>query len=124
MVCSLSSFLVSCFSDHPLIHMLREVTTKPVVGIFEAAVSLALMLGRKFGIVSTGVGWKPGIISGIRNYLGAHASERFAGVVTTGLGVVELKEGDPERIKRRMAVGAQEVARKGAEVILLGCAGQ
>jgi Asp/Glu/hydantoin racemase len=104
--------------------MLRETTAKPVVGIFEAAVSLALTLGRKFGVVSTGVGWKPGIISGVRSYLGAHASERFAGVVTTGLGVVELREGDPERVRRRMVAGVQEVARKGAEVILLGCAGE
>ena len=81
-------------SDHPLIHMLREYLTeiqssKPAIGIFEAGVAHAMLIGKRFGVVSTGSGIKNTLIAGMRSFLGAN-SERFAGVVTSGLGVVEL----------------------------------
>jgi Asp/Glu/hydantoin racemase len=103
--------------------MLREVTTKPVVGIFEAAIVHALLLGKKFGVVTSGSGWVNGITAGVRNFLGANASDRFAGVSATGLGVLELKEGDQEKVRMRIRESAADVARLGADVILLGCAG-
>lgn len=53
-------------------------------------------------------------------------SERYAGVVTTGLGVVELQEKGQEKeekVQRLMKIAAAKVAEKGADVLVLGCAG-
>ncbi|KAJ4496076.1 Asp/Glu/hydantoin racemase [Lentinula edodes] len=115
-------FLVCCFSDHPLTHMLREITPKPTIGIFEAAITQALLLGKRFGIVTTGSGYSADIHKGVQAIMGGN-SQRFAGIVTTGLGVVELREGDRQKIERNMKEYSGKIAQKGADVILLGCAG-
>lgn len=109
-------------SDHPLTHMLRETTTKPTIGIFEAAITQALLLGKRFGIVTTGSGYSADIHKGVQAIMGGD-SQRFAGIVTTGLGVVELREGDRQKIERNMKEYSGKIAQKGADVILLGCAG-
>ncbi|TRM63022.1 Asp/Glu/hydantoin racemase [Schizophyllum amplum] len=115
-------FLVCCFSDHPLVHVLRENTTRPVVGIMEAAVAHALFCGKRFGIISTGSGFKYDRHKDVYSFLGA-ASPRFAGLVTTGLGVVELREGDRAKVETGMKRGAAEMLAMGADVVILGCAG-
>ncbi|TFK21159.1 hypothetical protein FA15DRAFT_672784 [Coprinopsis marcescibilis] len=115
-------FLVCCFSDHALTHVLREKTTKPVVGILESAVAHALFVGQRFGIITTGTGYKYIHYAEVRNFLGA-TSDRFAGLVTTGLGVVELREGDQKRIEAKVKESSAKIAEQGADVILLGCAG-
>lgn len=114
-------------SDHPLVHMLREHLAsvrpyKPAIGIFEAAIAHSLLVGRRFGILTTGTGMKQPLISGVHTFLGA-SSVRFAGVVTSGLGVVELREGDRGKIEETMKAASAKVAEKGADVIILGCAG-
>ncbi|KAJ3767070.1 Asp/Glu/hydantoin racemase [Lentinula raphanica] len=115
-------FLVCCFSDHPLTYMLRETTVKPTIGIFEAAITQALLLGKRFGIVTTGTGYNTDIHKGIQAFMGGQ-SQRFAGMVTTGLGVVELREGDRKKIEKIMKEYSGRIAQEGADVILLGCAG-
>ncbi|KAJ3790054.1 Asp/Glu/hydantoin racemase [Lentinula aff. detonsa] len=115
-------FLVCCFSDHPLTHMLRETTSKPTIGIFEAAITQALLLGKRFGIVTTGTGYNADIHKGVQAFMGG-PSQRFAGMVTTGLGVVELREGNRNKIEANMKEYSGKIAREGADVILLGCAG-
>ncbi|KAF9446767.1 hypothetical protein P691DRAFT_803533 [Macrolepiota fuliginosa MF-IS2] len=115
-------FLVCCFSDHPLTYMLRERTSKPVIGILESAIVQAMLIGKRFGIVTTGTGYKYEHYTEVRNFLGAN-SERFAGLVAVGLGVVELREGDKTHVEKKMKEGAMKIAEKGADVVLLGCAG-
>ncbi|KDQ60433.1 hypothetical protein JAAARDRAFT_126183 [Jaapia argillacea MUCL 33604] len=115
-------FLVCCFSDHPLTHMLRQVTDKPVVGIFEAAISHALLVGKRFGIITTGVAWKVPLSDGVRSFMGG-VSDRFVGVECTGLGVVELKTGSARKIEDAVKAASVRIAERGADVILLGCAG-
>lgn len=109
-------------SDHPLTHMLRETTSKPTVGIFEAAITQALLLGKRFGIVTTGTGYYADIHKGVQAFMGGN-SQRFAGLVTTGLAVVELREGDRQKVEASMKEYSGKIARQGADVILLGCAG-
>lgn len=46
-------FLVCCYSAHPLVEMLRESTTAPVVGIMQASLVMGIQLGNKVGIVTT-----------------------------------------------------------------------
>lgn len=95
---------------------------KPAIGIFESAVVHALLVGRRFGILTTGSGMKHPLTAGVHAFLGA-SSARFAGVVTSGLGVVELREGDRGKVEASMRGTSARVAEKGADVVILGCAG-
>lgn len=45
-------FLVACMDD-PNLDAIKEITGKPVVGIAEAAMKIASMIGHRFSIVST-----------------------------------------------------------------------
>jgi len=76
----------------------------------------------RFGIVTTGSGYKADIHKGVQAFMGG-SSQRFAGIVATGLGVVELREGDRQKIETNMKEYSGRIAREGADVILLGCAG-
>ncbi|KAL8292415.1 hypothetical protein RQP46_001027 [Phenoliferia psychrophenolica] len=123
-----SGILVCCYSVHPLVAFLKEATPVPVVGIFEASVSTALLLLPKtdstFGIVSTGKVWEGLLSSGVERYLGAKDSKRFAGVETTGLSAIELHETSPAEVRERMVQATRRlVARGGVGAVLLGCAG-
>ena len=102
--------------------MLRETTRKPAINILESAISQSLLIGQRFGIITTGTGFKYIHYPEVRNFLGA-PSERFAGLVTTGLGVVELREGDRGRVEAKVKEGSAKIAERGADVIILGCAG-
>ncbi|KIY48594.1 hypothetical protein FISHEDRAFT_65696 [Fistulina hepatica ATCC 64428] len=113
-------FLVCCFSDHPLIHILRENTRKSVVGIMESAIAQALLVAHRFGVLTTGTGYKYDRWKEIDAFLGARSS-RFAGVVTSELGVIELREGDQTKIETNIKAAAAKLATLGADAILLGC---
>ncbi|KAK7064426.1 Asp/Glu/hydantoin racemase [Favolaschia claudopus] len=115
-------FLVSCFSDHPLVAMIRGATRKPVTGIFQAAIVQALLCGQRFGIVGSGTGYKYERVAEVRNFLGG-SSDKFAGIVASGLGVVELREGDRQHVEDNMKKTSGKLASQGADVIILGCAG-
>ena len=47
------AFIVACHCD-PNLDLLKQITTKPVVGIGEASMKLATMLGHSFSVVSAG----------------------------------------------------------------------
>jgi Asp/Glu/hydantoin racemase len=108
-------------SDHPLVHMLREATTKPAIGILEASIVQALLCGKRFGIVSTGTGYMYSRYSEVRSFLGGN-SDKFAGMVMSGLGVVELREGEGQHVETMMKKAGAELAKIGSDVIILGCA--
>lgn len=80
------AFLVACFSAHPLINALREELSGPVIGIMEASLYAARMLGGRLSVVATGGRSKIMHEDAIRYY----GLEGFsAGVETTNLGVLE-----------------------------------
>ena len=95
-------------------------------GIFEASISDALLFSRAFGILTTcGDGdMKPGIDRGVSSFLGG-GLERYAGCVTTGLGVLELHGPASEQARVDAAIkrGAAKLVAAGAEAVILGCAG-
>jgi len=93
-----------------------------VIGIFDSSVTHALLLCRKFGIVTTGPAWEPLLIQAVHDFLGG-PSERFVGVKSTGLGVLELHEAPAEEVRARMCEAALELVNKGADGICIGCAG-
>ena len=114
------AFLVACFSKHPLIDALREEVRGPVIGIMEASLYAARMLGGRLGIVTTGSRSGVMLQDAIRSYgLEGHS----VGVEATGLGVLELESKPKEEVLGLMGEAANELKRKGADCIALGCAG-
>ncbi|KAK9244521.1 Asp/Glu/hydantoin racemase [Lipomyces tetrasporus] len=114
-------FLVACYSDHPLVHCLKEHTTKPVLGIFQASVLHSLALGGKFAIVTTVKIWEVLLSEAVRAFLGSETL--FAGTFSTGLGVLELHDASPEVVSQRIGEAALKAVQNGATAICLGCAG-
>jgi allantoin racemase len=113
-----AAFVIACFSD-PGLHLARETTDRPVLGIAECGMLTALTLGERFGIISILAGSVPRHHRYVRQ-LGLSA--RFAGDLSIGLGVVELA--DPGKTLVRMSAIASELRdHHTADVLVLGCAG-
>ncbi len=115
------AFVIACYSDHPTVYALREITDKPVLGIAEASMYLACMLGHKFSIVTTNDEWEPLLWDAVHHY---GLSARCASVRTTGMAVLELEAGGEQDTFSMILEGARRAVNEdGAEVICLGCAG-
>jgi allantoin racemase len=115
------AFVIACYSDHPTIYALREITSKPVLGIAEASMLTACMVGRTFSIVTTNREWEPLLTDAVRHY---GLAERCASVRSTGMAVLALESADPAQTDALIIQAArQAVEQDGAEVICLGCAG-
>ncbi len=97
----------------------RELADVPVVDITEAAAHTAMLLGRRYGVVTT-LDRTAGLIED--SLLTAGLIDHCAGVTGTGLGVLELEE-DAERTAAAFIDAARRLISRGAEVICLGCAG-
>ncbi|PWN26132.1 hypothetical protein BDZ90DRAFT_280672 [Jaminaea rosea] len=121
-----SGVLVCCFSSHPLVGMIRHQWPElNCMHILDAAVGHALACGASsFGILTTGRAMLPDIDAGVLSYLGG-VSSRYKGSIATELGVLEL--GDPSlrgHVEKRIkSEAARLVVERGAEAIILGCAG-
>lgn len=116
-----AGIVIACFSD-PGLHAVREVMRPrrvPVFGISESSLLTALSLGQRFGVIAI---LQTSIARHIRNYGAMGILDRFAGEAAIGLGVTELS--DSERTLTRMIeVGRHLIQDKGADVIVMGCAG-
>ncbi|MDP6342727.1 MAG: aspartate/glutamate racemase family protein [Alphaproteobacteria bacterium] len=112
------AFVIACFSD-PGLHSARETTDRPVLGISEGAVTTALTLGERFGIIAI----LPASITRHRRYVRQMGLEgRLAGDRPIGVGVTDLNRVD--EVEGRMAtVGRQLIDEDGADVLIMGCAG-
>jgi allantoin racemase len=115
------AFVIACYGNHPAINAARELTRKPVVGIAEASMVLAGMLGHRFSIVTTSQRWRPMLIDAVRAYGAGH---RCASVRASGMTVLDI-DALPESEVRALLMNEarQAIADDGAEVIVLGCAG-
>jgi len=115
------AFLVACFSAHPLINALREELEGPVIGIMEASLYAARMLGNRLGVVTTGDRSKIMHEDAIRYY----GFEGYSvGCESTGLGVLELERLPRDKVLGLVGEAARRlVQEKGADCITLGCAG-
>ena len=97
----------------------RELLNIPVVDITEAAAHFAMLLGRRFGIVTP----LARSVSQIEDSLAtAGLASRCAAIEPIGLSVLEL-DADPQRTSDAFATAAMRAIGRGAEVICLGCAG-
>lgn len=109
-------FIIACHSDIG-VDLLRELTAKPVIGIGEASMLLALPLGHKFSILSLKRKKIPQKEDLVKKY---GLENRCASIRATGLGVVA---NDKEKREKLIQEGEKAVKEDRAEVLILGCAG-
>jgi Asp/Glu/hydantoin racemase len=113
-----AGFVIACFGD-PGLHALRDVTARPVLGIQECAVTTALTLGQRFGVIAI---LPASIPRHLRAFGAMGVTDRLAGDRALGLGVSELA--DAQSVQARMVeIGGDLRDRDGADVLILGCAG-
>lgn len=112
------AFVVACFSD-PGLHAAREATAKPVMGIAESGLLMAMALGNHIGIISilaTSIArhWRYVRAMGIES--------RVAADLPVGLGVAQLAD-EATTFARMREVGRTLIEAHGADVLVMGCAG-
>lgn len=108
------AFIIACHCD-PNLDVLKEITTKPVVGIGEASIKIASMLGHSFSVVSTAGHSIPNKEALIRKY---HLQDMLASVKAPP----QEKQNASEK-EKYLAAAAAALREDKAEVIVLGCAG-
>ena len=113
------AYIIACYGD-PGLAAAREVTTKPVIGIAEASLSIASILAARFSIVT--------VIPRIRTMLEEMVArygfrDRVVSIRTTPLYVLDVEK-DPAGALRMLRTEARKAKDEDdAEAILLGCAG-
>ena len=115
---SADAFVIACFSD-PGIYSAREFTRKPVFGIAESGILSALSLGNQFGIIAI---LDRSIPRHIRYVRSLGLEQRRAGDSAIGIGVTGLSD-EKETFARLLRVGEKLINDKGADTLILGCAG-
>jgi allantoin racemase len=108
------AFIVACHSDINL-DVLKEITTKPVVGIGEASMKMASMLGHKFSVISTHKHSVPNKEALVHKYF---LHDYLASVKAPTEDMCDC--GDEEKTMQAAKAAIEEDM---AEVIVLGCAG-
>ncbi|HEX9844713.1 MAG TPA: aspartate/glutamate racemase family protein [bacterium] len=112
------AFVIACFSD-PGLHSARESTDRPVMGIAEAGVTTALNLGQQVGVISILPNSLP---RHVRYFRAMGVAGSIAGDLPIDMTVSELA--DERKVFARMAqVGQRLRDERGADVIVMGCAG-
>lgn len=112
--------IIACFTKHPLIDALRESYDVPIIGIMEASLYVARMLGGRFGIVATAARHKIFLDDQVAAYGLNHF---YVGSEATHLGVLEFESRAKDDVAKRVMHSSRALVVKGADTILLGCAG-
>lgn len=107
------AFVIACHSD-PNLDILKEITVKPVVGIGEASMAAASLLGHRFSVISDNSHSIPNKEALARKY---HRQSLLASVRAPH------KEWRNRPDQEKYAdVGKAAIEKDGAEVLILGCA--
>jgi allantoin racemase len=112
-------YVIACFGD-PGLKAARELAKGPVVGIAEAAMHLASLVGSRFTIVTTlertaGQAWHLAEAYGMARHC--------ARVRACELPVLELEKPGSDARERIISECRLALAEDGADAIVLGCAG-
>jgi len=110
----MDAFIVACHCD-PNLDVLKEVTSKPVIGIGEASMKIATMLGHRFSIISATKHSIPSKEALVRKY---HLQEVLASIRTPDESLSSKSEEEQYYKAAKAAIDLDM-----AEVIVLGCAG-
>ena len=112
------AFVIACYSD-PGLHVCREATSRPVLGINECGVLTALTRGERFGVIAIR---QRSIRRHVRYLRQMGLAERFAGERPLEMSVAETATGE-KTLSRMIEVGRELRDKDGAEVVVMGCAG-
>jgi Asp/Glu/hydantoin racemase len=113
-----AAFVIACYSD-PGLHVCREATSRPVLGIAECGVLTALARAEKFGVIAIA----SRSIPRHERYLRQMGLEkRLAGERPLEMSVAETASGDGT-LARMIEVGGALAREDGAGAIVMGCAG-
>ena len=114
-------FVIACYGNHPVITAAREMLQQPVIGIMEASLYLACMVGQKFSIITSEERAISMFEDGVR-HLGLES--RCASIRSTGTAVLALEGQNKNDVEDLILTESRKaVELDGAEVISLGCAG-
>lgn len=114
-------FIIACYGNHPVIHAAREMLSQPVVGIMEASLYLACVVGRTFSVISSGDRAVTMFLDAVKAF---GLEGRCASVRSTGTPVLALEGPEKLNVEELILIEARKaVEEDGAEVISLGCAG-
>ena len=113
------AFVIACFND-PGLYAARELTSKPVIGIAEAAITTAKFIAPCFSVVTVLNRSKYITKKIIKNY---GAQDYCTSVRATNLGVLDFERHPEKGLKALADESRKAVEQDGAECILLGCAG-
>jgi Asp/Glu/hydantoin racemase len=110
-------FLAACYADHPLVRLLQSyVGSKPVVGIFNASIVVALQLsnaGSNFGIITTGIPYEALLSEGVVRFLRGNGKllAKFSGVAASGIGMEDLLPGWEDVAKEKIMTATTRLLR-------------
>jgi Asp/Glu/hydantoin racemase len=111
------AYLVACASD-PGLEAVREVTDRPVLGVFRCAVAAALLRAERFGVIAL-------VDASIARHalalraIGAEA--RLAAEIAMNTSIEALL--DPHAARAALLATGRRLVERGAEAVILGCTG-
>jgi allantoin racemase len=108
------AFVIACHYD-PHLDVMKEIVNKPVVGIGEASIKIASMLGHRFSILTTDEHSIPIHEELVRKY---NQYEILASVKAA-----DKEVGKNSEAENYLTLGRLAIEKDRAEVIVLGCAG-
>jgi len=108
------AFIIACHCD-PNLDLMKEITKKPVVGIGEASMKIASMLGHRFSVISITKHSIPHKEALVRKYF---LQDALASVRAPTEEMSECSEKE-----KYTKVAKSAIEKDMAEVIVLGCAG-
>jgi allantoin racemase len=117
--------LVGCFED-PGVREAREIVNIPVIGIGEASLLLACMLGNRFGIVTAN---DLKVVNALEVMIKQHGLQERAisnpvrRISMANREVFTKGFQEPQLIVSNILEQAQGCLAEGAEVVIIGCAG-
>lgn len=110
--------LLACFGD-PGLYAMKEIYEYPVIGIAEASMAMSTLMGQKFSLLVASDKAVPMMADMVNQY---GLNSRLASIEPLGMNVLELEKNRQESIEQLIVVGKRAI-EKGAEVLILGCAG-
>jgi allantoin racemase len=112
------AIILACYCDVG-VEAGKEISSVPLLGLEEATMSVALLLGNKFGLLTEK---RPRVAMKERHVRRHGLLDRLASIRPLELSVAEL-DADPEGTKAAgMSLARRLVEEDGAEVIIMGCA--
>lgn len=110
--------LIACFGD-PGLYAMKEKMNSVVLGIAESSIMLANLLGQKFAILAA-LNKAVSLMTDMVQQYGMN--NRCATIEALNLSVEEVEKNKEESIRKLILVGEKAIS-KGADVLILGCAG-